>query len=41
MPESLTPELVALRDRVQAFIDDELRPLEALQLLADIQKELS
>ncbi len=28
MPESLTPELVALRDRVQAFVDDDLRPLE-------------
>ncbi|MBM3139551.1 MAG: acyl-CoA dehydrogenase [Chloroflexi bacterium] len=29
MPESLTPELVALRDRVQSLIDDDLRPLEA------------
>ena len=28
MPESLTPDLIALRNRVQAFIDDELRPLE-------------
>ena len=29
MPESLTPELVEVRDRVRAFIDRELRPLEA------------
>ena len=28
MPESLTPDLLSLRDRAQAFIDDELRPLE-------------
>lgn len=28
MPEHLDPELVALRERVQTFIDDELRPLE-------------
>ncbi len=28
MPESLGPELVALRERVQAFINDDLRPLE-------------
>ena len=28
MPESLTPELNELRDRVQAFVDDDLRPLE-------------
>ena len=28
MPESLTPELAELRDRVRAFVDQELRPLE-------------
>ncbi|MPZ99632.1 MAG: hypothetical protein GEU80_09920 [Dehalococcoidia bacterium] len=28
MPESLPPDLVDLRDRVQAFIDDDLRPLD-------------
>jgi acyl-CoA dehydrogenase len=28
MPESLTPELVALRDRVQAFVDNDLAPFE-------------
>lgn len=28
MPESLPPELVELRERVQRFVDDELRPLE-------------
>ncbi len=29
MPEQLTPELLALRERTQAFIDDDLRPLQA------------
>jgi acyl-CoA dehydrogenase len=29
MPESLSPDLVELRDRVRAFIEDDLRPLEA------------
>jgi acyl-CoA dehydrogenase len=29
MPESIGPELEALRDRVRAFIEDDLRPLEA------------
>lgn len=29
MPESLPPELVALRDRIRAFVEDDLRPLEA------------
>ena len=28
MPESLTAELVELRERIQSFIDDDLRPLE-------------
>lgn len=28
MPESLSPELIDLRDRVQTFIDDDLGPLE-------------
>ena len=28
MPESLPPDLVALRDRIRAFVDDDLRPLE-------------
>ena len=28
MPESLSPELVALRDRIRAFVEDDLRPLE-------------
>lgn len=28
MPESLPPDLVALRDRVRAFVDGDLRPLE-------------
>jgi acyl-CoA dehydrogenase len=29
VPEHLPPDLVALRDRTRAFIEDELRPLEA------------
>ena len=29
MPESLTAELIDLRDRVRAFIEDDLQPLEA------------
>ena len=28
MPEQLTPELIALRERTQAFVDDDLRPLQ-------------
>ena len=28
MPESLPPDLVALRDRIRAFVDDDLSPLE-------------
>lgn len=28
MPESLTPDLIELRDRVHAFVEDDLRPLE-------------
>lgn len=29
MPESLPPDLVALRDRIRTFVDEDLRPLEA------------
>ena len=29
VPESLPPDLAALRDRIRAFVEDELRPLEA------------
>lgn len=29
MPESLPPDLVALRDRIRAFVDEDLRPLAA------------
>lgn len=29
MPESLPPDLIALRDRIHAFVDGELQPLEA------------
>ncbi|GMU39761.1 MAG: acyl-CoA dehydrogenase [Chloroflexota bacterium] len=29
MPESLSPELVALRDRIRTFVEQDLRPLEA------------
>jgi alkylation response protein AidB-like acyl-CoA dehydrogenase len=36
MPESRSPELLELRDRLQSFIDDDLRPLEE-QLGDDVE----